>query len=58
LDPSRLPGPVRDRLAVIGFWVLPPVLRDQVEGWHDLDKPDAAAAENDLHLMASALARP
>jgi hypothetical protein len=58
LDPSCLPGPVRDRLAVIGYWACPPVLRDRVDGWDDMDKQDAAAAENDLHLLASALARP
>jgi hypothetical protein len=57
MDPSCLPGPVRDRLAVIGYWVCSPDLRDQVDHWDDLDKSEAAAAENDLHLMGEMLVR-
>lgn len=57
MDPSRLPEPVRDRLAVIGYWVCPPDLRDRVTGWDELDERDAAVADSDLRLLGSALAR-
>jgi hypothetical protein len=43
---------------VIGFWVLPPGLRDRVEEWDDLDKDEAAVADNDLALMGEILIRP
>jgi hypothetical protein len=55
VDPACLPGPVRDRLAVIGYWVCPPDLRDRVEGWDELDKDEAAVAYNDLCLMGEIL---
>lgn len=57
MDPSRLPEDVRDRLAVIGYWICPPGLRDQVERWDDLDEQDAAVAEHSLRLMESVVAR-
>lgn len=57
LDPSRLPDHVRNRLAVIGFWVCCPDLRGRVDGWDDLDDGDAAVTDNALRLMESALAR-
>jgi hypothetical protein len=53
-DPARVPSPVRDRLAMIGFWMCPPDLRDKVTGWDDLDEADAAVAVNDLRLLGSA----
>ena len=56
MDPARLPEHVRDSLAVIGFRVCPPGLRDCLACWDDLDDQDVVAAENDLRLMASALA--
>jgi len=57
LDPSRLPVPVRDRLALVGYWTCPPGLRDKMDGWDGLDERDVAVAENDLNLMVSVLAR-
>jgi hypothetical protein len=56
-DPSRVPPPVRDRLAVIGFWVCPPDLRDKLGHWDDLDETGAAVAVNDLRLLGSATGR-
>jgi len=44
-------------MALIGYWVIPPDLRDRVARWDDLDDSDAAVAENDLELMGSVLAR-
>jgi hypothetical protein len=55
-DPARVPAPVRDRLAVIGFWVCPPDLRDKVTHWDGLDDGDAMAAGNDLRLLGMAAA--
>ena len=57
MDPSRLPVPVRDRLALIGYWACPPGLRDRMDGWDELDERDVPVAENDLELLASVLAR-
>lgn len=57
VDPSCLPEHVRDRLAVIGFWVCPPDLRDRLICWDDLDQWDARVTENDLSLLGSALPR-
>lgn len=57
-DPSRVPGPVRDSLAVIGFWACPPDVRARVAHWDGLHQADAAAAARDLKLLGSALARP
>ena len=51
MDPSCLPGPVRDKLAVIGYWVLPPGLRDRVEGWDGMDKDEAEVADNENMLQ-------
>lgn len=56
-DAASMPANVRDRLAVIGYWVCCRDLRDRVNGWDDLDEGDAAAAERDLELMGSVLAR-
>lgn len=56
-DPARVPSAVRDKLAVIGFWVCPPDLRDKVTGWDDLHEADAAVADNDLGLLGSAASR-
>lgn len=56
-DPSRVPASVRDKLAVIGFWVCPPDLRDKVTRWDGMDEADAAVADNDLRLLGSATAR-
>jgi hypothetical protein len=55
-DPSRVPAPVRDHLAVIGFSVCPPSLRDKMTRWDDLDETDRAMAGNDLRLLESAAA--
>jgi hypothetical protein len=56
-DPARVPAPVRDRLAVIGFWLLPADLRDKVSCWDHLDEGDVAVADNDLRLLGAAAAR-
>lgn len=53
-DPARVPSPVRDRLAMIGFSLCPPDLRDKLTGWDDLDETDAVVAVNDLRLLGSA----
>lgn len=57
MNTAALPEHVRDRLAVVGYWVCCRDLRDKLGHWDDLDEADAAAAENDLELMGSALAR-
>jgi hypothetical protein len=53
-DPARTPAPVLNRLAMIGYWMCPPDLRDKVTRWDDLDEGDAAVAVNDLRLLGSA----
>jgi hypothetical protein len=52
-----VPASVRDKLAVIGYWHFDRDLRDKLEGWDELDERDAVAAENDLGLMGTVLAR-
>ena len=42
---------------LVGWWTCPPDLRDRLSRWDRLDEREARAAENDLRLMASALAR-
>lgn len=55
-DPARVPAPVRDRLAALGFLLCPPDLRDKLTGWDGLDDGDVAVAVNDLRLLGSAAA--
>ena len=57
MDLSGLPEHVRDRLTLIGFWVCPAALREQVEGWDGLGEAEAAVADSDLRLLGSVLAR-
>ena len=56
-DHATLPAHVRDELAIVGYWVCTPDLRDRLTRWDDLDEPDARVAENDLRLMGAVLAR-
>lgn len=56
-DPARVPAPVLRRLATVGYWQCPAELREKVDRWAELDEIEAAVAENDLSLIASALTR-
>ncbi len=57
MDTSRLPAPVLGKLALVGYWSCHPDLRDRLSSWDRLDEGEARVAENDLRLLASALAR-
>jgi hypothetical protein len=56
-DPARLPERVQHRLMLAGYWQCPAELRDKVDRWPYLDEADAEAAEHQLGLMATVLAR-
>ena len=57
MDPSRLPVPVLGKLALVGYWTCGRDLRDRLDHWDGMDERDKAATENDLDVMAAALAR-
>jgi hypothetical protein len=56
-DPFVLPERVQHRLMLAGYWQCPAELRDKVDRWAKLDEIDATAAEHQLDLMATILAR-
>lgn len=56
-DPSALPPRVQGSLMLVGYWLCPQELRGKVDRWPELDEEEAAAAENDLGLMAAVMAR-
>jgi hypothetical protein len=56
-DPACLPASVLHRLAVAGYWTFPAELRQRLDRWTELDELETDAAERQLDLMGSALAR-
>jgi hypothetical protein len=56
-DPACLPASVLHRLAGAGYWTFPAELRQRLDRWTELDELESDAAERQLDLMGSVLAR-